>query len=210
MDSTIEKIINQKILPLFYHDSFEVSYQIIAALYKGGIRVIEYTNRGEKALENFRKLKEVSLKEFPELLLGIGTIRNTTEMDAYISASCDFLISPIVNQELLQHASEREMLLIPGCLTPSEVNMAYQKGLKLVKIFPVDAVSRNYLKSIGAVFPGMHFMPTGGVKAETDDIEQWLKYGASAVGLGSSLISNNVDLGELTSQVKELLSKLNS
>ena len=75
MSEILQKIKDQKIVPLFYNESFEVSKNIVKALYKAGIRVIEYTNRGHQALENFTKLKEISAVEFPELLLGIGTVK---------------------------------------------------------------------------------------------------------------------------------------
>lgn len=210
MDSIIEKIINQKIVPLFYDDSYDVSYELVAGLYNAGIRVVEYTNRGAKALENFKKLKEVSATDFPELSLGIGTVKNIAEMDDYISAGSEFIITPLISEELVKHAIEKNTLLIPGCITPSEVNIAYQNGLKMVKIFPADTVGKNYIKSIKAVFPGMNFMPTGGVKADVLDINEWFKGGAVAVGLGSSLITSGIYGNDLTDKVKQLLQELNS
>ena len=80
MNPVIQKIKDQKIVPLFYNESFEVSKKTVKALYDGGIRVIEYTNRSAQALENFTRLKEISSTEFPGLLLGIGTVKNTEEM----------------------------------------------------------------------------------------------------------------------------------
>ncbi|MDQ1096062.1 MULTISPECIES: bifunctional 4-hydroxy-2-oxoglutarate aldolase/2-dehydro-3-deoxy-phosphogluconate aldolase [Chryseobacterium] len=207
--SVIQQIKNQKIVPLFYNESFEVSENIIKALYKVGIRAIEYTNRGSQALENFTRLKEISAVEFPELLLGIGTVKNTKELDDYADVKADFIITPVISEELVKKASERNILLIPGCFTPSDVNVAFQNGLTMVKIFPADALGKNYIKSIRPVFPGMNFMPTGGVHADAEDINEWFKGGAAAVGLGSSLIQADFSAEQLTEKVKDLLEQLN-
>ena len=209
MNAIIRKIKDQKIIPLFYHESFEVSKNTIKALYDGGIRIIEYTNRGGKALENFTRLKEISSTGFPGLLLGIGTVKNIKEMDDYAAARADFIITPVISEELAEHAAEKNISLIPGCFTPSEVNSAYQNGLRLVKVFPADALGKNYIKSIQPVFPEMNFMPTGGISADFDDITDWLEGGAIAVGLGSSLIKTDFTAGQLTEKVQNLLQQLN-
>ncbi|WP_294204883.1 bifunctional 4-hydroxy-2-oxoglutarate aldolase/2-dehydro-3-deoxy-phosphogluconate aldolase [uncultured Chryseobacterium sp.] len=207
--SVIQQIKNQKIVPLFYHEPFEASKNTVKALYEAGIRVIEYTNRGVQALENFTKLKEISAVEFPELLLGIGTVKNTKELDDYAEAKADFIITPVISEELVSHSADKNILLIPGCFTPSDVNIAFQHGLTMVKIFPADALGKNYIKSIKPVFPGMNFMPTGGVNADADDINGWLKGGAVAVGLGSALIRVDLAPEQLTEKVKDLLQQLN-
>lgn len=209
MSEILQKIKDQKIVPLFYNESFEVSKNIIKALYEAGIRVIEYTNRGHQALENFTKLKEISHIEFPGLLLGIGTVKNIQVMDDYASVKADFIITPVISEALVKHALEKNILLIPGCFTPSDINIAFQNGLTLVKIFPADALGKNYIKSVQPVFPGMNFMPTGGIHAETEDIREWLNRGAVAAGLGSSLIGKDVNEEELTLKTKNLLQQLN-
>ncbi|KFE99076.1 bifunctional 4-hydroxy-2-oxoglutarate aldolase/2-dehydro-3-deoxy-phosphogluconate aldolase [Chryseobacterium luteum] len=209
MSVILQKIKDQKIVPLFYSESFEVSKNTVKALYEAGIRVIEYTNRGIQALENFTKLKEISANEFPELLLGIGTVKNIKEMDDYADAKADFIITPVITEELVKHSVSKNIILIPGCFTPSDVNVAFQNGLRLVKIFPADALGKNYIKSIQPVFPGMNFMPTGGINADVVDITEWLNGGAIAVGLGSSLIKTDFTAEQLTEKVQNLLQQLN-
>ncbi|GEN71026.1 bifunctional 4-hydroxy-2-oxoglutarate aldolase/2-dehydro-3-deoxy-phosphogluconate aldolase [Chryseobacterium lathyri] len=209
MKGMLQKIKDQKIVPLFYNESFEVSKNTVKALYEVGIRVIEYTNRGIQALENFTKLKEISANEFPELLLGIGTVKNIKEMDDYADAKADFIITPVISEELVKHSVAKNINLIPGCFTPSDVNVAFQNGLRLVKIFPADALGKNYIRSIQPVFPGMNFMPTGGINADFDDITEWMKGGAVAVGLGSSLVRTDFTSEQLTEKVQNLLQQLN-
>ncbi|WP_077415971.1 bifunctional 4-hydroxy-2-oxoglutarate aldolase/2-dehydro-3-deoxy-phosphogluconate aldolase [Chryseobacterium sp. JV274] len=209
MSEILQKIQDQKIIPLFYNESFEVSKKIVKALYEAGIRVIEYTNRGHQALENFTKLKEISRTEFPELLLGIGTVKNIQEMADYAHAKADFIITPVISEELVKSTLEKNIFLIPGCFTPSDINIAYQNGLTLVKIFPADALGKKYIKSVQPVFPGMNFMPTGGIHAEFEDIIEWLNGGAVAAGLGSSLIGKEFKEEELIQKTKNLLQQLN-
>ena len=210
MNAIIQKIKNQKIVPLFYNNSFESSLEIIKTLYNAGIRVVEYTNRGSQALENFKKLKQKAETDFPEILLGIGTIKNTKELDDYADAKADFIITPVISEELVKHSIQKNILLIPGCVTPSEVNIAYQHQLPMVKIFPADAVGKKYIKSIKPVFPGMEFMPTGGVSSEIEDIKDWLSGGAIAVGQGSALIKDGISMDELKTKVQNILHLLNS
>ncbi|MCY0970424.1 bifunctional 4-hydroxy-2-oxoglutarate aldolase/2-dehydro-3-deoxy-phosphogluconate aldolase [Chryseobacterium wangxinyae] len=209
MSVILQKIKYQKIVPLFYNESFEVSKNIVKALYDGGIRVIEYTNRGVQALGNFTKLKEITATEFPGLLLGIGTVKNIKEMDDYANAKADFIITPVISEELVKHSVKKNIKLIPGCFTPSDVNMAYQNELRLVKIFPAGALGKDYIKSIQPVFPGMNFMPTGGINADVDGIIEWLNGGAIAVGLGSSLIRTDFTAEQLTEKFQNLLQQLN-
>lgn len=210
MNPIHHKIKEQKIVPLFYNASFEVSKSIIQTLYDAGIRVIEYTNRGPQASQNFKNLKEYSKTECPDLFLGIGTIKNTEELDLFINSEADFIITPVINEELILHAKGRNSLIIPGCLTPSEVNIAFQNDLKLVKIFPADVVGKKYIQSIKAVFPGMDFMPTGGISSEFEDIKEWLNGGAIAVGQGSALIANDTKMEDLKNKITELFNHLNS
>lgn len=209
MNPILQTIKNQKIVPLFYNDAFEVSKTIVKALYEAGIRVIEYTNRGAQALENFTKLKTIASTEFPGLLLGIGTVKNKKELDDFVVAKADFIITPVISDELVKHALAQNILLIPGCFTPSEVNIAFQNGLRLVKIFPGDVVGKKYVKSIQPLFPEMEFMITGGVSADVNDINEWLSGGVCSVGLGSALVKKDVVAEELTSTLKQLLHQLN-
>ncbi|EJL74481.1 bifunctional 4-hydroxy-2-oxoglutarate aldolase/2-dehydro-3-deoxy-phosphogluconate aldolase, partial [Chryseobacterium populi] len=140
MSLLLQKIKEQKIVPLFYNESFEVSKNTVKALYEAGIRMIEYTSRGVQALENFIRLKEIAATEFPGLLLGIGTVKNIKEMDDYADANADFIITPVISEELVKHSASKNIILIPGCFTPSDINLAFQNGLRLVKIFPADAL----------------------------------------------------------------------
>lgn len=192
-DIVLDAILKQGTLPLFFYKDPEVSLQITRTLYKAGIRVFEYTNRGEAALENFKVLKQALANgEMPGLELGIGTIKSVQEAEAFIAAGADFIVSPIVNPEVGKLAAQHNLLWIPGCMTPTEIYLAQQNDAALIKIFPANILGPEFVSSIRDLFAGQLFMPTGGVDLNHDSISTWFKAGVCAVGMGSKLISKNV------------------
>ena len=191
-EEIIQVIIDQGMLPLFFHKSEIVSAGVVRALYRAGVRVIEYTNRGEAALKNFKILKELQASEMPDLLLGIGTIKTAMEATEFAKAGADFIVAPIVNPDVAAVATKHQLLWIPGCMTPTEIHTAQSLGAKLIKIFPANILGPAYISSIKDLFPGQLFLPTGGVKLERENIKAWFKSGVCAVGIGSKLITKEV------------------
>jgi 2-dehydro-3-deoxyphosphogluconate aldolase/(4S)-4-hydroxy-2-oxoglutarate aldolase len=196
-------ILTQGMLPLFFYEDAEVSLQIVRTLYKAGIRVLEYTNRGKQALENFKLIKKAQQKEMPDLLLGIGTIKNVSEAEAFIDSGADFIVSPIINPEVAKIASKYKLLWIPGCMTPSEIYLAQKNGADLIKIFPANILGPAFISSIKELFPGQLFIPTGGVELNVENISAWFHAGVCAVGMGSKLISKDVLEKKLYDQLYE-------
>ncbi len=190
--AVIDTILTQRMLPLFFYKDKEVSIDITRTLYKAGVRVLEYTNRGEAALKNFQALKELQKDEMPDLHLGIGTIKSTREAIDFITAGADFIVSPIMNPDVAKIANDRDMLWIPGCMTPTEIFKAQNNGAAIIKIFPANVLGPDFIRSIREVFRGQLFIPTGGVELDKDNIATWFKAGVCAVGMGSKVISNQV------------------
>jgi len=188
----LNSIITQGMLPLFFHEDAEVSLEVTRALYRAGVRVLEYTNRGPEALENFKVLKKAQQDEMPELHLGIGTIKSEQEAKDFIAAGADFIVAPIINPAVAKIAHEHGLLWCPGCMTPTEIYLAQQHGAALIKLFPANILGHSFLSSIKELFPGQLFMPTGGVELNLDNISTWFKAGVCAVGLGSKLITKDV------------------
>ena len=189
--TVLDAILTQGILPLFYHDDAQTSIEVVRTLYKAGIRVIEYTNRGPNAGENFKLLREQA-GEMPGLLLGTGTIKTADEAVFFISLGADFIVSPIVNPEIARQAHHHNLLWIPGCMTPTEINTAKEHGAKMVKIFPANIVGPAFIGSVKEVFPDMLFMPTGGVELEPQNIDGWFRVGVCALGIGGKLITSGI------------------
>ena len=159
-------LLQQKILPLYYHDSADVSVEILKALYGGGIRILEYTNRGEAALENFILLRKAVDKTMPDLQLGIGTVKTKKQAGKFIDAGADFIVAPSINEEVGEAAAKEKLLWIPGCMTPTEIARAENAGADIVKIFPGNLLGPSYINSIRDLFPDLRFIVTGGVEAE--------------------------------------------
>lgn len=191
-EQVIQQIIHSGLLPLYYNESKNLSIEILKSLYQSGIRVLEYTNRGENALANFKALKSIALKEMPDLLLGIGTIKTAEAAKDFIELGADFIVSPIVSRQVAKIALEHNLAWIPGCLTPTEIHQAQSLGADLVKIFPGSLVGHSYIQSIKDIFPDLLFMPTGGVEPEEQNLKSWFDAGVSAVGMGSKLLKNSL------------------
>jgi 2-dehydro-3-deoxyphosphogluconate aldolase/(4S)-4-hydroxy-2-oxoglutarate aldolase len=191
-EQVLDAILTQGMLPLFFYEDAEVSLQIIRTLYKAGVRVLEYTNRGKEALANFRYIKQAVQKDMPGLYLGIGTIKTGIEAESFVDAGADFLVSPIVDNEVALVAANYKLLWIPGCMTPTEIHIAQQYKAMLIKLFPANILGPAFVSSIRELFPGQLFIPTGGVEIEAGNISGWFRSGVCAVGLGSKLISKQV------------------
>jgi 2-dehydro-3-deoxyphosphogluconate aldolase/(4S)-4-hydroxy-2-oxoglutarate aldolase len=189
-EKIIQAIIQQGALPLFFHPDETISFKVIEALYTSSIRVVEYTNRGKQALKNFRSLKKTCSKQFPELILGLGTVQDSKTALKALEYGADFLVSPGYSKDLDKISSERNILWIPGCMTATELMQAQESGLGFVKIFPAATVGPGFIQSVKEVFPDLLFMPTGGIN--NGNLESWFKAGVSAVGIGSSLISSSL------------------
>jgi len=191
-ENTIAAIEAQGILPLFYDEDARLSADIIRTLYRAGIRVLEYTNRGHAALANFKYLKTVAIAEMPDLFLGVGTIKNLPELADFLAADADFVVCPVMDAEVGKMVHGLDKLWIPGCLTPTEINQAYQQKAGIVKLFPANLLGPSFLSAIRELFPGQRFVPTGGVEIEAANISGWFKAGVCAVGLGSKLIRKEI------------------
>ena len=191
-DAALKAITDQGLLPLFFYEDAEVSLKIIRTLYRACIKVLEYTNRGIEAPENFKFLIEAVNKEMPDLFLGIGTVKNMGEAQDYIDAGAHFIVCPVVDVEVGELVQDAGMLWIPGCFTPTEINIAYQLDAGLIKLFPANLLGPSYVASVKDLFPGQLFIPTGGVEIATDNISAWFKSGVCAVGMGSKLISKEI------------------
>lgn len=187
-----ELLLHQKLLPLYYHDNPVTSVSILRALYNAGIRIVEYTNRGDHALKNFRAMKKIAKKELAGLMIGVGTIKNKKEARQFIAAGADFIVCPTMNALVGKEVKVAGLLWIPGCMTPSEIAQAEIAGATIVKLFPGNLLGPSYVRSVQKVFPALQFIPTGGVEYEKENIRNWFDSGVVAIGMGSKLITKEL------------------
>src|SRR5215471_14707413 len=140
-----EVIVQQGILPLYYNADETVSIEVLRAIYKAGIKAVEYTNRGDAALKNFKKLVEVRNSEMQGMLLGVGTVKNLQHANDYVNAGADFLVSPGFIPEVAKFSNEKNIFYAPGCMTPSEIIAAENSGMEFIKIFPGNLLGPEFV-----------------------------------------------------------------
>ncbi|HEV3250213.1 MAG TPA: bifunctional 4-hydroxy-2-oxoglutarate aldolase/2-dehydro-3-deoxy-phosphogluconate aldolase [Puia sp.] len=178
----------QGVLPMFSHEDENIAGHLLQALYQGGVRVVEFTNRSPHALKVFRTLKRSAAKDMPGLIMGAGTIMNTQAAIAYTGEGADFIVAPVIDKMLAKFCLKENILWCPGAATLTEIVRAHEMGAGLVKIFPAKQLGGpDFVKAIMAPCPWLRIMATGGISTERTDLEAWFKSGVKCVGIGSHL-----------------------
>lgn len=188
--------LNSGIVPVFYHKDAEVCKNVIKACYNGGIRVFEFTNRGDFAHEVFRDINKYVISELPQMILGTGSVIDAGTASLYIQMGSNFIVSPIINEETAKTCNRRKILWCPGCGSASEISLAEELGAEIVKVFPGKQVGGpGFVEAVKGPMPWTNIMPTGGVEPTEESLSAWFKAGVSCVGIGSQLISKSVIAG---------------
>ena len=206
----LNKMVELGLVPLFYHADVEVATKIVAAVAKGGAKVIEFTNRGDFAYEVFAELvKRLSVAD-PEVILGAGSIGDPGTASLYMANGANFIVGSVANPRVAQVCNRRKIPYSPGCGTASEISYAEELGVEIVKVFPGAAVGGPaFVKSVQGPCPWSRIMPTGGVDATRENIEGWFKAGVTCVGMGSKLISKELvakgDFRAITQKTAQVL-----
>jgi len=187
----INQIKKKGLLPLFFHADLDVSTGVLTALYEAGLRTVEYTNRGVEALKNFEQLRGYCDLKYKDMWLGAGTIKDAAAARDFINAGADFLVSPGLAEDVFDLTYSEKLLWIPGCMSVSEIMQAEQFGLEMIKLFPGNLLGPSFVSAIKEIFPNLLFVPTGGVKLEKKNLQDWFRSGIVAVGMGSQVITKN-------------------
>ncbi|MEW5799918.1 MAG: bifunctional 4-hydroxy-2-oxoglutarate aldolase/2-dehydro-3-deoxy-phosphogluconate aldolase [Bacteroidota bacterium] len=156
---------------------------VIEAVRKGGVKCIEITMTVPGAVDSIRSLA-VSLPS--DVVIGAGTVTDATSAEEVISAGAQFVVSPVLNIEIINVCKKHGVACMPGCYTPTEIFTAWNAGADVVKIFPATSLGAKYFKDVAGPFPQIKLMPTGGVTI--DNVGEWIAAGAFAVGIGSDLL----------------------
>lgn len=212
----LNTVVETGAVPLFYHKDPEIVKQAAKACYKGGARVFEFTNRGDFAHEVFAEVNKWCAKECPDLILGVGSVIDPGTASLYIQLGANFIVSPNLNPDIAKVCNRRKIPWMPGCGTLSEINLAEELGVEIVKIFPGKEVGGpSFVKAVKGPCPWTSIMPSGGVSPEKENLEAWFKAGATCVGLGSQLFPKDIiaegkfnfieeKMREVISMIKEL------
>ncbi|MGQ1947909.1 bifunctional 4-hydroxy-2-oxoglutarate aldolase/2-dehydro-3-deoxy-phosphogluconate aldolase [Geofilum sp. OHC36d9] len=198
------------VVPVFFNANLEVSKNVLKACYDGGIRVFEFVNRGDFAHEVFSELNKFALKELPGMILGVGSLVEPATAALYIQAGANFVVSPLLNEEMAKICNRRGVAWAPGCGTISEINKAQELGAEIVKLFPASEIGGpSFVKAVKGPMPWTNIMPTGGVDTSESNLQGWFNAGVTCVGMGSNLFPKDIiekgDFKALTQKVKELM-----
>lgn len=180
------------IVPVFYDKDIEVCKQIIKASYKGGARVFEFTNRGDFAHEVFSELNKYVLANMEGMILGVGSVIDAVTTSLYLQLGANFVVSPVVNNEMAKTCNRRKVAWIPGCGSVTEISYAEELGAEVVKIFPGAQVGGpSFVKAVKGPLPWTDIMPTGGVEPTKENLKEWFDAGVFCVGIGSRFFSKD-------------------
>jgi 2-dehydro-3-deoxyphosphogluconate aldolase/(4S)-4-hydroxy-2-oxoglutarate aldolase len=197
------------LVPLFYHSDPDVGKHILSACYAGGARVIEFTNRGDFAHQVFSELSQYAAIQYPDLALGVGSVIDAGTASLYLQLGADFIVSPMLVEEIAPVCNRRKVLFAPGCGSLTEITRAHELGCELVKLFPGGVYGPKFIKAVLGPCPWASIMPTGGVSPTEDNLRQWFEAGAVCVGMGSKLITAELvadgDFEGLEKKVEETL-----
>ncbi|MDR2026723.1 MAG: bifunctional 4-hydroxy-2-oxoglutarate aldolase/2-dehydro-3-deoxy-phosphogluconate aldolase [Prevotellaceae bacterium] len=208
------KIFETGMLPIFYHPDAGVMQHALKACYDGGVRVFEFTNRGDFAHEIFAQLEKWAAVECPGMILGVGTIVDAPTAALYIQCGANFVVGPSLNPDIFKVCNRRQIAYVPGCGSVSEIGYAQELGAEIVKIFPAGNVGGpSFVKNMKAPMPWTRVMVTGGVETTEENLSQWFKAGVDCVGIGSSLFPkeavSNGEWSKISDICKNVLSVIN-
>jgi len=203
-------ILETGIIPLFYHKDLSICKNVLKACYDGGIKVFEFTNRGDFAHEVFRDLNKYAAQELPEMILGVGSVVDPGTTSLYIQLGANFIVSPVLNEEMSRICNRRKILWSPGCGSVSEISRAEELGAEIIKIFPASQVGGpKFIEAVKGPMPWTNIMPTGGVDTSEENLKAWFQAGVACVGMGSQLFLKSWiesgDFGQITTTCRKVL-----
>jgi len=181
-------------VPVFYHPDEDICKNVLKACHAGGVKAFEFTNRGDFAHELFSELSKYVRDELPGLMLGVGSVVDAGTASLYIQLGTDFVVSPIINEDMARVCNRRKILWSPGCGSLTEISHAESLGAEVVKIFPGSSVGGpGFVKAVKGPCPWTSIMPTGGgVKPTEENLKEWFGAGVHCVGMGSQLFTKDL------------------
>jgi 2-dehydro-3-deoxyphosphogluconate aldolase/(4S)-4-hydroxy-2-oxoglutarate aldolase len=210
-----QTLIGDGMLPLLYHPDAALVRKVAAALAAGGGRMLEFTNRGDFAIEVFSEVAKAASAEFPDLVLGAGTIDDAATAALYIAHGANFIVGPNFNVEVARLCNRRKIAYLPGVGSVTEIANAEEYGAEIVKMFPAETLGGpDFVKAVLGPRPWTRIMPTGGVSPDEANLRAWFGAGVAAVGMGSKLIAAQVlksgDFASLTENTRATLALIQS
>lgn len=207
MDKILEELSGYGVVPVVVLNKVEDAKPLAKALYEGGLKCAEVTFRTDAAEESIR----IMTQEYPDMLVGAGTVLTTEQVDRAVNAGAKFIVSPGFDPEVVDYCISKGIVVVPGCITPSEVAQGVKRGLEVLKFFPAEqAGGVAMIKAMAAPYTGVKFMPTGGISAK--NLADYLSFKKIVAVGGSWMVKADlIDAGdfakitELTREAVELV-----
>ena len=199
MNEVLEKIQEIGIVPVVVLDDAKDAAPLAKALCEGGLPCAEVTFRTAAAEESIRIMSE----QFPEMLVGAGTVLTTEQVDRAVAAGAKFIVSPGMNPRIVKYCVEKGILITPGCANPSDIEQALENGLDVLKFFPAEpAGGLKMIKAMAAPYVGVKFMPTGGINQ--NNVRDYLAYDRILACGGSWMVKGDLVAAGEFDKIKEL------
>ena len=182
----------QGVCPVFYHSDPETALNVIRACARGGAKAIEFTNRGDFAVDLFGDIARELQKTDPDIILGIGSVVDAGTASLYLNRAARFVVSPCLVPDVARVCNRRRIAYFPGCGSVTEIGEAHELGCDIVKLFPGSSVGGpDFVKAVMGPMPWAKIMPTGGVDPDEASIAKWFGAGIVAAGMGSKLVTDD-------------------
>jgi 2-dehydro-3-deoxyphosphogluconate aldolase / (4S)-4-hydroxy-2-oxoglutarate aldolase len=206
--AVLTALMDQGVIPVFYHPDVEVCKNVIQACADGGAPCIEFTNRGDFASHVFYEVTKHFASADPRVIMGVGSIVDAPTAGIYIANGAKFVVGPILNADVAKVCNRRKIPYSPGCGSASEISYAEELGCEIVKVFPGSSVGGpDFVKAVLGPMPWTRIMPTGGVDPDEASVKKWFGAGIVAAGMGSKLITQELldagDYAGITAKVRE-------
>ena len=176
---------------------------------------MEFTNRGDFALEVFTELNKYAINELPGMIMGVGSVTDAGSASAYMLCGANFIVTPVLREDIAIVCNRRKVLWSPGCGSLTEITKAEELGAEIIKVFPGNIYGPDFVKGILAPQPWTSIMPTGGVSPTEKNLKSWFDSGVTCVGMGSKLMVRKEDgsfdynkIEYLTRNTLEIIKKL--
>ena len=210
MKNIYEQFQQMGVVPVVVLEDVKDALPLAKSLVEGGLPCAEVTFRTEAAAESICQMAEA----YPEMLVGAGTVLTTEQVDEAVAAGAKFIVSPGFDPEIVDYCIGKDISVLPGCATPSEVAQAVKRGLQVVKFFPAEqAGGIAMIKAMAAPYHTLKFMPTGGINQ--DNLKDYLSFDKILCCGGSWMVKENLikagafdKICELTREAKKLADQI--
>ena len=188
--AVLSAMMEQGVIPVFYHPDVEVCIKVIQACANGGAKCMEFTNRGDFAAHVFFEVSRHFAKADPSVIMGVGSVVDAPTAGIYIANGAKFVVGPLLSADVAKLCNRRGIPYSPGCGSVAEIGDAQELGCEIVKVFPGSSVGGpDFVRSVMGPMPWTRIMPTGGVEPTEESLREWFGAGIVACGIGSKLIT---------------------